>query len=71
MRVQVDEDVCLGTGCCQTLCPRVFKLVNGVAEVQVDIVDPRDEDRCRDAMEQCPTGAIWIRKRPVLRPTAV
>ena len=62
MRALIDQDVCLGLGCCQNVCPRVFKLVNGVACVQVENVSPQDELRCRDAVFECPTGAIYLRK---------
>jgi ferredoxin len=61
MRAEVDQEVCMGLGCCQQLCPRVFKVVERVAYVVVEDVPADDEDRCRDAMEECPTGAIFLR----------
>ena len=60
MRVVVDQDFCLGLGCCQRMCPDVFALNDGVASVKVKDVDPRFEDGCRDAQANCPVGAIWI-----------
>ena len=62
MQVILDEDVCLGLGCCQSVCPSVFKMVNMVARAQVGTVAPQDEDRCRDAAMECPTGAIRLRR---------
>ena len=62
MHVILDEDVCLGLGCCQSICPNVFKMVNMVARVQACTVAPQDEDRCRDAAMECPAGAIRLRR---------
>ena len=60
MRVKVDEDLCIGSMSCQTICPEVFKVVGGVSKVQVDVVPPGSEDQCRQAAEDCPVNAIKI-----------
>ena len=60
MKAKVDAELCTGCGPCEDICPEVFKVVNDVAEVQVDVV-PRDvEDKCREAAENCPNEAIFI-----------
>jgi len=60
MRVEVDEDVCIGSMSCETTCPEVFKVVGGISRVQVDVVPAELEDQCREAAEDCPVNAIKI-----------
>ncbi len=60
MKVKVDEDVCIGSMSCETTCPAVFKVVGGISRVQVDVVPADAEDACREAVENCPVGAISI-----------
>jgi ferredoxin len=60
MRVEVDEDVCIGSMSCETTCPEVFKVLGGISQVQVDVVPEEAEDRCREAVEGCPVDAIRI-----------
>jgi ferredoxin len=60
MKAAVDESLCAASGLCEEICPKVFKVVNGISRVQVKVV-PRDaEAKCREAMENCPTGAISV-----------
>ncbi len=60
MKVQVDEDVCIGSGNCEDVCPKVFKVVNGIARVQVDPVPADQEKSAREAVDGCPVAAIAI-----------
>lgn len=60
MKVEVDEDLCIGSMACETTCPEVFKVVGGISKVQVDEVPAEVEDRCREAVESCPVQAIRI-----------
>jgi len=60
MKAKVDEDVCIGSMSCETTCPEVFKVVGGISRVQVEVVPEEAEDRCREAVENCPVGAISI-----------
>ena len=60
MKANVDTDLCAGTGRCEELCPQVFQVKDDVATMQVDTVPEDVEDACRQAMEECPTGAISI-----------
>ncbi|MDH3705072.1 MAG: ferredoxin [Acidimicrobiia bacterium] len=61
MRVIVDDDVCGGHGVCFGLCPEVFDLTDdGYAVVLVDTVPAEHVDVVRDAVGQCPSGAITI-----------
>jgi len=61
MKPVIDEDLCIGDGVCEDLCPDVFQLGDdGLAHV---INDNPGEDLygcIRDAADACPTGAITI-----------
>jgi ferredoxin len=61
MKVHVDAHVCAGFGFCLGLCPEVFKLHDdGYAIVPVSEVPSELEDAVRQAVGQCPTGAISL-----------
>jgi len=60
MKAIVDENVCIGSGNCESTCPAVFEVVNGKSQVKTDPVPPEEEDRVREAVDGCPTGAISI-----------
>ncbi|MGV8050014.1 MAG: ferredoxin [Anaerolineaceae bacterium] len=61
MKVIVDKDLCLGCGICEGLVPEVFSLENEpFAEV---LLDPIPEEFCesvRQAIKDCPEGAISV-----------
>ncbi|MEW6173587.1 MAG: ferredoxin [Bacillota bacterium] len=60
MRVEVDQDLCIGCGTCVDLCPEVFEWME--AEEKAKAIEnevPDDfEDMCQEATESCPTDAI-------------
>ena len=61
MKPVIDEDLCIGDGVCEDLCPDVFQLGDdGLAHVITD--NPGEElyGCIRDAVDACPTGAITI-----------
>lgn len=60
MKAKVEESLCCGCGPCEEICPDVFKIIDGISVVQIDVVPPELEDSCREAMENCPTNAITI-----------
>ena len=60
MKASVDESLCAGTRACEQTCPEVFEVRDGLARVKVDTVPEGSEEKCRQAMENCPTGAISI-----------
>ena len=59
MRVTADREVCVGAGQCELLAPEVFE-VDDDGAVRVLQAVPDDEDAVRDAVQQCPTGALSI-----------
>jgi ferredoxin len=64
MRVEVDEGLCIGSMSCETTCPEVFKVVGGISRVRVAVVPPEAEERCREAIGNCPAGAIEVIEDP-------
>ena len=61
MKVHVDDDVCGGHGVCAALCPQVFEIsADGFAVVLVDEVPEAHEAAVREAVEDCPSGAITL-----------
>lgn len=60
MEVSIDKDKCMGCGNCEALCPGIFAVQEGKAELNKD-VDLAGHDRClREAAEMCPSGAIKL-----------
>ncbi|OHB74579.1 MAG: hypothetical protein A2Z25_16335 [Planctomycetes bacterium RBG_16_55_9] len=62
MKVKVNQQLCIGTGVCEQICPEVFEVKEGISRVKGDNVPPEFERRCTDAIQGCPTGAISIKQ---------
>lgn len=61
MKVRVDPSVCAGFGVCLGLSPDVFELHDdGYAIVRVGEVPTEFEGLVRQAVSQCPSGAISL-----------
>jgi ferredoxin len=61
MRIAVDRELCIGSGACEALLPDVFEVGDdGVVTVLRPEVAPDGEDDVRDAVAQCPTGALSL-----------
>jgi len=61
--INVDRDLCIGSGTCLRLAPGVFALdEDEVATIQEP--GAADIDKLRLAAEVCPTGAIRIAEPP-------
>ena len=61
MKAKVDEDLCIGCGACEDVCPDVFRLEDdGLSHVITE--NPSEElyECIRDASDGCPTSAITI-----------
>ncbi len=59
MRVTADRELCVGSGQCELLAPDVFE-VDDDGAVRVLQERPDDAAAARDAVSQCPTGAIAL-----------
>jgi ferredoxin len=60
VKVRVDPNLCAGVSACEATCPEVFEVRGGRSFVKVDVVPPELEEKCREAVEGCPMGAISI-----------
>ena len=59
MKPIVDEDLCIGCGNCEQICPSVFQVIDDKARV----IDPEGCEYfecCEAAEENCPEDAISI-----------
>ena len=54
---KVNQEICIGCGTCESLCPQVFKVENGKSHVVSE--DCKDCD-CQAAVSSCPVSAISI-----------
>lgn len=58
MKVQVDKNICIGSGNCEMTAPDVFEVRDGKSHVLVDEVPADQEGKVREAVDGCPSGAI-------------
>ena len=67
MKVEVNAERCSGSGLCSGLCadicPEVFEIEVDVAAAKFAEVPARYEAACREAADQCPTGAIAVEEQ--------
>ncbi len=56
--IKVNNDLCIGCGTCEVLCPAVFKLN---AEGKVDVISQEDISCAKNAAESCPVQAIEVK----------
>lgn len=61
MKPHVDEDLCIGCGDCEEVCPEVFRVEDdGFSHVITPEADPEMYGCVREAADGCPTDAISI-----------
>lgn len=56
-KVIVSEDLCIGCGTCESLCPNVFHVENGKSKV---VAEECGDCNCQEAVDSCPVNAISI-----------
>lgn len=52
---KVNQELCIGCGTCESLCPKVFKVENGKSTV---IADDCGDCNCEEVISSCPVSAI-------------
>lgn len=55
--IKVNEELCIGCGTCESLCPKVFKLEDGKSVV---ISQDCTECNCQEVADSCPVNAISL-----------
>lgn len=59
MKLKVLNDVCIGCGACQAICPDCFEINDdGIAEAIVKEIPEELTEDATDALEGCPVSAI-------------
>jgi ferredoxin len=59
MKAYIEREGCISCGLCAETCPEVFRMAeDGFAEVHVDEVPEKAEERTVEAQENCPTSVI-------------
>lgn len=58
MKAFVDTDICIGCAQCESICPQVFKIIDGKSTVIQKPVDESNHDALKDAANSCPVSAI-------------
>jgi len=63
--VDIDTDLCLGSGYCERSLPQVFRMVDGTAQVRDRSTPVTDDlgDRLDAAAMGCPAAAITVHHR--------
>jgi len=54
---KINEEICIGCGTCESLCPKVFKVEDGKSHV---IADDCGDCNCQEAVDSCPVSAISL-----------
>lgn len=54
-KAKVNEELCIGCGTCESLCPKVFRVENGKSKV---ISEDCGECNCQEVIDSCPVSAI-------------
>ena len=55
--IKVNEELCIGCGTCESLCPKVFKIEDGKSKV---ISQDCAECNCQEVVDSCPVSAISL-----------
>ena len=63
LHVEIDRDVCMGSGSCVFLAPDAFALDDDGIAVVVD-PDAAHEESVRNAAARCPSKAITVTPSP-------
>ena len=60
MKATVDRDSCIGCELCTETCPEVFKMEDGLAIAFTSPVPAVNEQKARQAADECPVNCISI-----------
>jgi ferredoxin len=54
-KAKVNEEICIGCGTCESMCPEVFKVEDGKSHV---ISEDCGDCDCQSVVDSCPVSAI-------------
>lgn len=58
MKPVINQDLCIGCGTCESICPEVFKLIDGKSTV-IELPDYKQyKDQIQQAVNSCPVQCI-------------
>ena len=61
MKATVDQELCIGCGVCESVCPEVFQMNDeGLAEAIEGKINQADMENAKQAQTECPVEAITI-----------
>ncbi len=62
MKAYIEREGCISCGLCTQTCPEVFRMAeDGFAEVYLDDIPEKAEDRAAESQENCPTSVITVK----------
>lgn len=56
---KVNEELCIGCGTCESLCPQIFQIQEGKSKV---MAEECGDCNCQEAVDSCPVKAISLEK---------
>jgi len=60
MKPIVNQELCIGCGTCEGICPEVFHLIDGKSQVKEMSDYTPFKDKIEQAVDACPVQAISI-----------
>lgn len=60
MKPVINQELCIGCGTCEGMCPEVFKLTNGKAQVLKIDDYSQYKDKIEQSVAACPVSCISI-----------
>lgn len=61
MKVTIDQDLCIGCGLCESVCPQIFTIgKNEKAEVHENVDPAPYASEVEEAADGCPVSAITV-----------
>ncbi len=58
MKITVDENICIGCGTCEVMCPDCFAVEDGVSKVKK--ADGCESCNVKEVADACPVKAISV-----------
>ncbi len=60
MKITIDQELCIGCGCCEFMAPTVFVVNSSGKAVVIGKVPDSDRKGVLEAAEHCPAQAITV-----------